>query len=128
MDSQPPLEGTFSNINPPPATNDASSAATNLNAGGSNGGCCIGRVVTRNLVHKLNAAAAAAQNLPDVDGGNDPLSTNGMQGGADQNYQFYKEYCRLYYANIILTNRLQQLLNEKQELQFKLNRLEVRDK
>lgn len=24
----------------------------------------------------------------------------------DQNYQFYKEYCRLYYANIILTNRL----------------------
>ena len=45
---------------------------------------------------------------------------------ADQNYQFYKEYCRLYYANIILTNRLQQLLNEKQELQFKLNRLEVR--
>ena len=24
----------------------------------------------------------------------------------DQNYHFYKEYCRLYYANIILTNRL----------------------
>ena len=44
----------------------------------------------------------------------------------DSNYQFYKEYCRLYYANIILTNRLQQLLNEKQDLQFKLNRLEVR--
>ena len=36
------------------------------------------------------------------------------------------EYCRLYYANIILTNRLQQLLNEKKDLQFKLNRLEVR--
>lgn len=32
------------------------------------------------------------------------------------NYQFYKEYCRLYYANIILTNRLQQLLNEKKDL------------
>lgn len=44
----------------------------------------------------------------------------------DQNYQFYKEYCRLYYANIILTNRLQQLLNEKKDLQFKLSRLEVR--
>ena len=44
---------------------------------------------------------------------------------SDQNYQFYKEYCRLYYANIILTNRLQQLLNEKKDLQFKLNRLEV---
>ena len=35
---------------------------------------------------------------------------------SDQNYQFYKEYCRLYYANIILTNRLQQLLNEKKDL------------
>ena len=34
----------------------------------------------------------------------------------DSNYQFYKEYCRLYYANIILTNRLQQLLNEKKDL------------
>lgn len=42
----------------------------------------------------------------------------------DYNYQFYKEYCRLYFANKALTNRLQQLLNEKQELQFKLNRLE----
>lgn len=55
------------------------------------------------------------------------LASGGTAGaGTDQNYQFYKEYCRLYYANIILTNRLQQLLNEKQELQFKLNRLEVR--
>ena len=60
------------------------------------------------------------------------ISTSSAAGAAsvgdedvDQNYQFYKEYCRLYYANIILTNRLQQLLNEKQELQFKLNRLEV---
>ena len=42
----------------------------------------------------------------------------------DQNYHFYKEYCRLYYANIILTNRLQQLLNEKQDLNYKLNSLE----
>ena len=46
-------------------------------------------------------------------------------GEGEQNYQFYKEYCRLYYANIILTNRLQQLLNEKKDLQGKLNRLEV---
>ena len=43
----------------------------------------------------------------------------------DQNYHFYKEYCRLYYANIILTNRLQQLLNEKQDLGYKLTILEV---
>lgn len=78
----------------------------------------FGRVVTRNLVHKLNGAN---QEQPEAE----QLGT--AQGGADQNYQFYKEYCRLYYANIILTNRLQQLLNEKQELQFKLNRLEVRE-
>jgi len=80
----------------------------------------FGRVVTRNLVHKLNGTN---QEQPEAD----PLGNAGAQGGADQNYQFYKEYCRLYYANIILTNRLQQLLNEKQELQFKLNRLEVRE-
>ena len=58
------------------------------------------------------------------------MGEDSMPGGAsmedDQNYQFYKEYCRLYYANIILTNRLQQLLNEKKDLQFKLSRLEVR--
>ena len=34
----------------------------------------------------------------------------------DPNYQFYKEYCRLHYANIILTNRLQRLISEKVEL------------
>lgn len=53
------------------------------------------------------------------------LSQEQAPNDSDQNYQFYKEYCRLYYANIILTNRLQQLLNEKKDLQFKLNRLEV---
>ena len=31
---------------------------------------------------------------------------NGEPANQDQNYHFYKEYCRLYYANIILTNRL----------------------
>ena len=34
----------------------------------------------------------------------------------DQNFHFYKEYCRLYYAKVVLGNRLQQLLNEKQDL------------
>ena len=48
----------------------------------------------------------------------------GEPANQDQNYHFYKEYCRLYYANIILANRLQQLLNEKQELGYKLNRLD----
>ena len=50
---------------------------------------------------------------------------NGEPANQDQNYHFYKEYCRLYYANIILSNRLQQLLNEKQELGYKLNRLDT---
>ncbi len=54
----------------------------------------------------------------------DGENADGEENG-DQNYHFYKEYCRLYYANIILTNRLQQLLNEKQDLGYKLNRLEV---
>ena len=52
-------------------------------------------------------------------------SNSETEGNQDQNYHFYKEYCRLYYANIILTNRLQQLLNEKQDLNYKLTTLEV---
>ena len=31
---------------------------------------------------------------------------NSIVENDDQNHHFYKEYCRLYYANIILTNRL----------------------
>lgn len=58
--------------------------------------------VTRNLVHKLTAANNAPVNVQ--------TSENQVEEeeepGGDQNYQFYKEYCRLYYANIILTNRL----------------------
>jgi hypothetical protein len=46
---------------------------------------------------------------------------------------YYREYCKLYYANIILTGRvfffvtcqLQNILNEKEELKIKLNRIEV---
>jgi hypothetical protein len=59
------------------------------------------RVLTRNLVHKLSNQEV------------EPDSPPAQQQQQDQNYQFYKEYSRLYYANIILTNRLQQLLNEK---------------
>ena len=64
--------------------------------------------------------AKAKKDDQEVDGENDD-----EEHSQDQNYHFYKEYCRLYYANIILTNRLQQLLNEKQDLGYKLNRLEV---
>ena len=55
----------------------------------------------------------------------DHREDSGDEEESDQNYHFYKEYCRLYYANIILTNRLQQLLNEKQDLGYKLGILEV---
>jgi hypothetical protein len=60
------------------------------------------RPLTRHyLVHKLSASAPVFNQQPaDVE-------DHKSDGGADQNYQFYKEYCRLYYANIILTNRLQ---------------------
>lgn len=85
------------------------------------------------MSHQANQAANASEKMASnsmIDTGanqgnmGDDCVTNGVED--DQNYQFYKEYCRLYYANIILTNRLQQLLNEKKDLQFKLSRLEVR--
>ena len=78
-----------------------------------------------------NHGTALGEQLNGHGGGGDGQREPGVDGAGqdnpedDQNYQFYKEYCRLYYANIILTNRLQQLLNEKKDLQFKLNRLEV---
>lgn len=74
------------------------------------------RPLTRHLVHKLSASAGANQEVEDhkaTEGGNGSSNGAAAPGTTDQNYQFYKEYCRLYYANIILTNRLQQLLNEK---------------
>ncbi len=46
---------------------------------------------------------------------------NGGDLDSDQNYLFYKEYCKLFYANIILANELQKLLNEKSDLSYKLN-------
>eukprot|EP00830_Metopus_es_P017276 TRINITY_DN560_c0_g3_i1.p1 TRINITY_DN560_c0_g3~~TRINITY_DN560_c0_g3_i1.p1 ORF type:complete len:176 (-),score=28.26 TRINITY_DN560_c0_g3_i1:12-539(-) len=38
----------------------------------------------------------------------------------------YKDYCKLYYANIILTNQLKVLLEEKNELMQKMNKCENR--
>ena len=80
----------------------------------TNGGPAGNMIDTGGKNAENSASAAADDNMP----------ASSVED--DQNYQFYKEYCRLYYANIILTNRLQQLLNEKKDLQFKLSRLEVR--
>ena len=93
---------------------------TDSNMGGGGVAPATGFIDTTGNVN--NAAAAAAS----VPGGGMGDEEQPASVEADQNYQFYKEYCRLYYANIILTNRLQQLLNEKKDLQFKLSRLEVR--
>ncbi|KAM3138383.1 hypothetical protein pb186bvf_009469 [Paramecium bursaria] len=45
----------------------------------------------------------------------------------DQNLEYYNEYLRLYIANVVLTNQLKELLNEKNELVNKLARLERRN-
>ena len=42
----------------------------------------------------------------DQNEGDAAMNGEGENPEEDQNYTFYKEYCRLYYANIILTNRL----------------------
>ena len=57
-----------------------------------------------------NQGTALGEQLNGVgDGPREPGADGAGQDNPedDQNYQFYKEYCRLYYANIILTNRLQ---------------------
>ena len=54
----------------------------------------------------MRASGLGAQTANMV-GGDESVGAGGTSLEDDQNYQFYKEYCRLYYANIILTNRLQ---------------------
>lgn len=64
--------------------------------------------MTRNLVNRITAINGHEGNEGDHQNENEDQTPNGLDksGSTDQNYQFYKEYCRLYYANIILTNRL----------------------
>ena len=110
-----------------------------LSSGNAHGGAATNASEhNRSELTTTNCGAASGQGLGGLDSGSNNAAAHGGSAamGADdsmptsveddQNYQFYKEYCRLYYANIILTNRLQQLLNEKKDLQFKLSRLEVR--
>ena len=55
-----------------------------------------------------------------------PQSKNvGNAEYSNPNISCYEEYCKLYFANIILTNQLKVLLNEKSLLLKKLQKVEV---
>ena len=43
----------------------------------------------------------------------------------DHNMNYYQEYCRLFIANVVLTNQMKELVSEKNELLAKLAKLEV---
>ena len=43
----------------------------------------------------------------------------------DQNMNYYQEYCRLFIANVVLTNQLKELISEKTELMNKISEYEV---
>lgn len=49
----------------------------------------------------------------------------GMIPPNDQNINYYQEYCRLYIANVVLTNQMKELIAEKNELLTRLTELEV---
>ena len=51
--------------------------------------------------------------------------TEGMIPPNDQNINYYQEYCRLYIANVVLTNQMKELIAEKNELLTRLTELEV---
>jgi len=53
-----------------------------------------------------------------------PTASNKMLQPEDPNFLYYPEYCRLYFANILLTTKLKHLLTEKDELNKKLSTLE----
>ena len=42
----------------------------------------------------------------------------------DINFNYYHEYCRLFIANIALTNQMNELFTEKNDLLKKLTKLE----
>jgi len=43
----------------------------------------------------------------------------------DQNMNYYQEYCRLFIANVVLTNQMKELISDKNELLTRLSDLEV---
>ena len=46
-----------------------------------------------------------------------------LQENGDINYIYYQQYAKLYYASMLLSNRLQQLIAEKEEIGSKLERI-----
>jgi len=49
----------------------------------------------------------------------------GMMPPNDQNMNYYQEYCRLFIANVVLTNQLKELIAEKNEIMNRLTEYEV---
>ena len=43
----------------------------------------------------------------------------------DQNYQYYMEYCNIFVANVILLEKVKETIDQKENLIFKLKRLQV---
>ena len=43
----------------------------------------------------------------------------------DQNMNYYQEYCKLFIANVVLTNQMKELIAEKNELLARIAELEV---
>jgi len=58
--------------------------------------------------------------IPNNDVGNSVVPSD------DQNQNYYQEYCRLYIANVVLTNQMKELVAEKTDLLTKLGKLEKR--
>jgi hypothetical protein len=47
-----------------------------------------------------------------------------MENG-DLNYYYYQSYAKLYYTSMLLSSRLQQMISEKEDLDNKLERINL---
>ena len=50
---------------------------------------------------------------------------SGTAGGKDMNEEYFEEYCRLKVANHILLDRVQEIVDQKEDLIAKIKRLQV---
>jgi len=72
----------------------------------------MGNPLAMNFAEQMGGMAGAAGGLEGV------IPPN------DQNMNYYQEYCRLYIANVVLTNQMKELIAEKNELLTRLTELE----